>query len=97
MLPILLDCHFVYVGHENVILSVDQLTRYFQKFGEVSAASIAFDWETGFSRGFGFVQFKEDSAASAALRVSHEIAGTKVDVKVSRKSAPSNNQEYSES
>jgi RNA recognition motif-containing protein len=56
----------------------DQLTRYFQKFGEVSAASIAFDWETGFSRGFGFVQFKEDSAASAALRVSHEIAGTKV-------------------
>lgn len=47
-------------------------------FYECDVYLIVQDWNTGLSKGYGFVQFKENDAAIEALRASHEIAGSKV-------------------
>jgi RNA recognition motif-containing protein len=43
------------------------LRAAFEKFGEVSEASVISDRETGRSRGFGFVTFVDDAAGLAAI------------------------------
>lgn len=44
-----------------------QLARAFAPFGDLEEAKIAQDWETGRSRGFGYVTFKDSGDAEAAL------------------------------
>jgi RNA recognition motif-containing protein len=43
------------------------LREAFEKFGEVSEATVISDRETGRSRGFGFVTFVDDQAGMAAI------------------------------
>jgi len=49
--------------------SVDDqaLEDMFKEFGEVASAKVIMDRESGRSKGFGFVEFDDDTAAKAAM------------------------------
>ena len=49
--------------------SDETLRAAFEQFGEVADAKVIVDRETGRSRGFGFVTFADDEAASTAIDV----------------------------
>lgn len=44
-----------------------QLMRVFAPFGDLDEARIAVDWETGRSRGFGYVTYRDSADAEAAM------------------------------
>jgi cold-inducible RNA-binding protein len=44
-----------------------QLLRVFSPFGDLEETRVAVDWETGRSRGFGYVTFKDSADAEAAM------------------------------
>ena len=44
-----------------------QLMRVFAPFGDLDETRIAVDWETGRSRGFGYVTFRDSGDAEAAI------------------------------
>ena len=56
----------IYVSHLNVATKDDSLLNLFAEYGEVSSANIITDRETGRSRGFGFVEMPDESAARNA-------------------------------
>lgn len=45
-----------------------QLKEYFSGFGHVSSVQVAFDKQTGMSRGYGFVSFSYNEVREAVLR-----------------------------
>ncbi|GAB3672055.1 RNA recognition motif domain-containing protein [Salinisphaera aquimarina] len=57
----------IYVGNLSWNTGDDELLSAFEGFGEVSSAKVIMDRETGRSRGFGFVEMPDDSAAKAAI------------------------------
>jgi len=57
----------VFVGGLAWATSDETLRGHFESAGEVVEAKVILDRETGRSRGFGFVTFSSDDAASAAL------------------------------
>lgn len=59
------------------------LDAAFSRFGFVSEAKVVADQETGRSRGFGFVTFRADADAEAALDAmdSSELEGCSIRVK----------------
>jgi len=57
----------IYVGNLSWNTNDDELRGAFEAFGEVSSAKIIMDRETGRSRGFGFVEMPDDSAAKQAI------------------------------
>ena len=58
----------IYVGNLAYSVTEEQLRDAFGQFGEVDKVSIIMDRMTGRSKGFGFVEMQEDSAAEAAIR-----------------------------
>lgn len=73
----------IFVGGLDFKLTNQELKEHFSQFGEVNDAIILKDIFTGQSRGFGFVQFKEEEVASNLVR-NHpftEINGRRVDIK----------------
>ena len=54
----------LYVGNLPFATTADDLRETFARFGNVSAAQVVSDRDTGRSRGFGFVEM-EDGAESA--------------------------------
>ena len=65
-----------------------ELRAHFARFGEVRAAVVMRDRETGHGRGFGFVEFEDEAAAAAALgdgdRPRHFICGRMVSPRAPR-------------
>eukprot|EP00195_Chlamydomonas_chlamydogama_P005718 CAMPEP_0202902426 /NCGR_PEP_ID=MMETSP1392-20130828/16842_1 /ASSEMBLY_ACC=CAM_ASM_000868 /TAXON_ID=225041 /ORGANISM="Chlamydomonas chlamydogama, Strain SAG 11-48b" /LENGTH=361 /DNA_ID=CAMNT_0049589185 /DNA_START=81 /DNA_END=1168 /DNA_ORIENTATION=- len=61
----------------------DKLKQYFSKYGEVDDVVVMKDRVTRTPRGFGFITFKEESAAAAACRESHIIDNRTIDAKPS--------------
>jgi RNA recognition motif-containing protein len=57
----------IYVGNLSWNTNDDELRGAFEAFGEVSSAKVIMDRETGRSRGFGFVEMPDDSAAKQAI------------------------------
>jgi RNA recognition motif-containing protein len=57
----------IYVGNLNYRLDENGLRKVFEQHGEVSRASIIMDRETGRSKGFGFVEMPDDTAATNAI------------------------------
>ena len=45
------------------------LSQVFAEFGSITEANVVYDRETGRSRGFGFVAYTEEAAASSAIKV----------------------------
>ncbi|GLT71395.1 hypothetical protein SLA2020_434190 [Shorea laevis] len=81
----------LFVGGISRVTSDDTLKRHFEKYGTVLGSSIAKDWVTKNSRGFGFVWFSDPSAADKALQDSHVIQGKTVEVK---KAIPRSEQQH---
>jgi RNA recognition motif-containing protein len=57
----------IYVANIAFKASDSELKELFEEFGEVSSAKIIMDKETQRSRGFGFVEMPDESAARQAM------------------------------
>lgn len=62
----------IYVGNLPYKTGDQELRELFSQHGEVSSARVISDRDTGRSKGFGFVEMPDDSAASAAIEAIHE-------------------------
>ncbi|KAF3914296.1 Nucleolin [Dactylellina cionopaga] len=62
----------VYVKNIDPEVSDEEFRSVFEKFGQITSASLARDGETGTSRGFGFVNFSSHEAAAAAVEALHD-------------------------
>lgn len=58
----------IYVGNLPYRMSDDELRNLFTPFGEVASAKIIMDKMTDRSKGFGFVEMPDNSAAETAIR-----------------------------
>ena len=76
----------IYVGNLPYSTTPDELREVFAAFGEVAAARIVNDRETGRSKGFGFVEMNSDDEARAAIEALNgkEVGGRKVVVNEAR-------------
>ena len=66
----------LYVGNLSFNTSETQLREMFAAHGEVASAALVMDRETGRPRGFGFVEFRNDDQAKAAMAA---LSGKNVD------------------
>jgi RNA recognition motif-containing protein len=66
----------LYVGNLSFNTSEAQLRELFAAHGEVASATLVMDRETGRPRGFGFVEFRNDDQARAAMAA---LSGKSVD------------------
>ncbi len=62
----------IYVSNISWGTKSDSLAELFSQFGEVSAARIITDRDTGRSRGFGFVEMPNDEEGQAAIDALNE-------------------------
>lgn len=58
----------VFVGGLAWSTTQQSLEQAFGRFGEIEEAVVVTERDTGRSRGFGFVTFKEEEAATEAIR-----------------------------
>ncbi len=67
-----------------------RLAEVFGPFGDLSESRVAVDWETGRSRGFGWVTFSATSDGEAALRAldGQKLAGKTLRVMVAPEQSP---------
>lgn len=73
----------IFVGGLDFRLTNEELKQHFSEFGEIESAVILKDINTGQSRGFGFVTFKDEAVAQDLILNVHytTINGRKVDIK----------------
>lgn len=57
----------LYVGNLGYDVTASELQEMFTPHGEVASAEVISDRDTGRSKGFGFVQMTDDSAAAKAI------------------------------
>jgi len=62
----------IYVGNVSYQTDDSRLVELFSEFGEVASARVINDRETGRSKGFGFVEMNDDTAALAAIEALNE-------------------------
>jgi len=75
----------LYVGNLGYSVSDDQLRDLFARFGTPDSARVITDRETGQSKGFGFVEFKNDAEAKQAMSLNGtEFAGRNLTVNEAR-------------
>ena len=76
----------IYVGNLPYSTTPDELREVFAAFGEVAAARIVTDRETGRAKGFGFVEMPSDEEAKKAIDAlnGNEIGGRKAVVNEAR-------------
>jgi RNA recognition motif-containing protein len=58
----------IYVGNLAYSVTEDELRSAFGEFGEVSSVNLIIDRGTGQSKGFGFVEMPDGSAANEAIK-----------------------------
>jgi RNA recognition motif-containing protein len=66
----------LFVGNLSWNVTSDDLQEAFEPFGDIHEAKVIMDRETGRSRGFGFITFKQAADAQAAMA---DMNGTKID------------------
>jgi RNA recognition motif-containing protein len=57
----------IYVGNLPYTVTNDDLAQLFAPYGEVSDVNVVMDRDTGRSKGFGFVDVADDTAARQAI------------------------------
>jgi RNA recognition motif-containing protein len=65
----------IYAGNLNYSLTEEELEKVFGEYGEVTSVKIIRDKYTDQSKGFGFIEMADDSAAQKAI---DELNGTEV-------------------
>jgi RNA recognition motif-containing protein len=66
----------MFVSNLSFHTTDEDLRDLFKEFGEVSSAKVITDRESGRSRGFGFVEMPEETAAKQAMQ---EIQGKEIE------------------
>jgi RNA recognition motif-containing protein len=76
----------IYIGNLNYTVDEDKLREIFEKYGEVSSVRLIKDKETGESKGYGFIEMKNDEEAKRAIMKmnSQEIDGRHVKVNIAK-------------
>lgn len=75
----------IYVGNLSYQASAEDLTSFFQTYGNVIDAKIITDRDSGRSKGFGFVTFETPEAANAAVASDGtEVKGRALKVSIAR-------------
>lgn len=57
----------IYVGYLPEGMNDEQLRSTFSEFGRVQSAKVIKDRDTGLSKGFGFVEMKDDNEGQKAI------------------------------
>lgn len=80
----------LYFGNLPFSMSEEDLSNLVADFGEVVDVKLITDFNTGRSKGFGFVEFADEDAAKAAVEALNEteVDGRAIFVKVARPKAP---------
>jgi RNA recognition motif-containing protein len=80
----------IYVGNLPWAYSSSDLEALFKQHGEVAAAEVIMDRETGRSRGFGFVQMANDADMDAAINAlnGQNVGGRPLVVNEARERTP---------
>ena len=79
------DGNQIYVGNLAYRVRERHLREEFAQFGEIDQLRIIKNHDTGRSKGFGFVTFKDDSSAAAALSLhGYEYQGRSLVVRPAR-------------
>lgn len=68
----------IYVGNVPWTIGTNELRKYFAKFGPVARASIVFNKETGLSKRYGFVAFKDENSVKSALQAENHLLDGKL-------------------
>ena len=85
----------IYVGQLPFSSNDEELAAAFSPYGEVASARVIRDYETGRSRGFGFVEMANDSQAQSAIEALNgvEMGGRKIVVNEAKPRQPRPRQE----
>ncbi|TCJ13591.1 RNA-binding protein [Flaviaesturariibacter flavus] len=57
----------IYVSNLNFNIQDEDLKSFFTPYGEVTSSKVIMDKLTGRSKGFGFVEMSDDTAATKAI------------------------------
>ena len=80
----------IYVSNIAFNATTDDLRQLFESYGAVDKVNIITDRDTGQSRGFGFVEMPDSSAAQAAIHGANgkELAGRALTVNEAKPREP---------
>jgi len=85
----------IYVSNLGFSVQDEDLREYFEEYGEVTSAKVITDKFTNRSRGFGFVEMSDNTAAEKAIKELNGavVEGRSISVTVARprEESPSNN------
>lgn len=76
----------IYVGNLPFNTTSESLSEVFARFGAVDSSKIILDKDTGRSKGFGFVEMRDEVAADSAIAQLHgtEYGGRSLTVNEAR-------------
>jgi len=76
----------IFVANLNFRVKTDQLQELFEKYGEVESVKIITDRDSGRSKGFGFIEMADETAARNAISSldNQELEGRNIVVKEAR-------------
>jgi RNA recognition motif-containing protein len=86
----------IYVGNMNYDTTEQELSNLFGQYGNVLSTRIIMDRYTDRSKGFGFVEMEDESAATAAISAldNAEFAGRNLKVNEAKERQPRNEFRY---
>jgi RNA recognition motif-containing protein len=80
----------IYVGYLPETMNDEQLKAKFSEFGKVFSAKVIMDRDTGLSKGFAFVEMKDNYEGQLAIDGlrTWEVDGKRVKVNVAKEREP---------
>jgi uncharacterized membrane protein YgcG len=80
----------LYVGNLSFSMTERDLHELFSQAGEVESARIITDRDTGRSRGFGFVEYRDPAAAESAIKQfnGYQVSGRELTVNEAKPQVP---------
>jgi RNA recognition motif-containing protein len=80
----------LYIGNLPYTVDDESLHNHFAQYGAVGSAKVIMDRDSGRSKGFGFVEMSDDSAADQAIEKGNgaELDGRMINISEARPQAP---------